>query len=496
MPAMKKTMLCAALAAAPVLASATVLPQTPEQWRQAAAEDIEAGYRITLENHPGTHDRANPGFTGNLAAARKLGLDYAARVTDARGYEAAILAFHARVKDGHAGMFPTLPNGDLTAQRWPGFVAAWRGDALYVYAAAGNAPAKGARVVSCDGVPVRELVKTNVFAFLGREEVDGMWWGHARKLFVDSGNPFITLPRRCRFELSGKKSDLALHWETRTEQGREWFHASYNGDRLPIGLSEPRPGLIWAALPTFQPNEQERASYQSMFADMKANRQRLLSARAVVVDLRHNQGGSSMWSLSFSGALWGDARVERRLAAYFAREETWYRASPDNTSYLASMADQLKREGQADAEKWARELAANMQAALQRGDLWAVVRGDSAAPANPEADVEGAPAPFTRPLYVMVPGQCASACLDALDYFTRFPNTRLIGAPSSADSTYMEVRYQPLDSGRATVIVPIKVNVNRPRANGEFYKPAITINALEWNTQNLVEVVEADLKRR
>ncbi|GAB2869837.1 S41 family peptidase [Pseudoduganella ginsengisoli] len=493
---MKNYFALAALAAFPYLASATTLPQAPEQWRQAAIDDIEAGYRITQENHPGTYDQANPGFAGNLAAARTLGLRYAAKVTDARGYEAAILAFHARVKDGHAGMYPSLPAGESYQPRWPGFVAAWRGDGLYVYAATGSVPAKGSRVVSCDGVPIRELVKSNVFAFLGREEEDGMWWGQAGKLFLDWGNPFINLPKRCRFEHSGKQSDLTLNWTPRSKEGYEWLDASQNGDQLPIGLSEPQPGLIWAAMPSFHPDEQGRAAYQAMFDEMKANRQRLLSARAVVADLRHNGGGSSLWSLSFSGALWGEARVQRRVAAYFARTETWYRASKENVQFFASLADQLHREGQVEPERWARELVEKLQPALQRGDIWAVSKGDAEAPAHPEADVEGDPAPFTRPLYVIVPGQCASACLDALDYFTRFPNTKLIGAPSSADSTYMEVRRQQLDSGRATVIVPTKVYVNRPRGNGEFYQPAITVSALEWSTQNLVQEIEADLKKR
>ncbi len=495
MPAMKTFLFLAALAATPCLAATTALPHTPAQWRQAAIDDIEAGYRITQDNHPGPHDRANPGFAGNLEQARKLALGYAARVRDARGYEAAIAAFNARIRDGHAGMFASLPDGDTDQWRWPGFVAAWRGDALYVYRAAGNAPARGARVVSCDGVPARDLVKSNVFAFLGREEVEGRWWTQARKVFKDAGNPFVQPPRRCRFEMDGKTSELALRWAPVSKEGRAWFDASYNGDQLPVGLSERRPGLLWAAMPTFQPEQRDREAYQAMFDDMKADRTRLLAARAVVVDLRHNQGGSSHWSYLFSGALWGEARLQRRTAAYFAGMETWYRASPDNVAHFVALSDQFRREGQADPEQWLSGILAQLQPALQRGDTWAVIKHDAAAPGDTDADGADDPPPFTRPLYVIVPGQCASACLDALDYFTRFPNTRLIGAPSSADSTYMEVRMQPVASGRATVIVPTKVYVNRPRANGQFYRPAITVNALEWSTSNLADVIEADLAK-
>jgi len=98
-------------------------------------------------------------------------------------------------------------------------------------------------------------------------------------------------------------------------------------------------------------------------------------------------------------------------------------------------------------------------------------------------------------VYVIVPGQCVSACLDALDYFTMFPNTKLIGAPSSADSTYMEVRYQMLESGLAKVVIPNKIYVGRPRAAGQFYLPQISVNDLVWSTETFLKVIEADLKR-
>jgi hypothetical protein len=133
-----------------------------------------------------------------------------------------------------------------------------------------------------------------------------------------------------------------------------------------------------------------------------------------------------------------------------------------------------------------------MRGALARGEPFYVEKEESAAAAD-----SGAPdgPPFVRPLYVIVPGNCASACLDALDLFTRFPNTVLVGAPSSADSTYMEVRIAELDSGRAAVIVPNKVYVKRKRANGEIYRPQIEVRDLVWSNATLLKTVEADLAR-
>jgi hypothetical protein len=94
---------------------------------------------------------------------------------------------------------------------------------------------------------------------------------------------------------------------------------------------------------------------------------------------------------------------------------------------------------------------------------------------------------------VIVPGNCASACLDAVDVFKMFPNTKLVGAPSSAESTYMEVRSQPLPGGLARVVVPVKLYVNRPRGNGEFYKPDIAVTTVGWRTADFQAAIERDL---
>jgi len=59
----------------------------------------------------------------------------------------------------------------------------------------------------------------------------------------------------------------------------------------------------------------------------------------------------------------------------------------------------------------------------------------------------------------------------------------------------MEVRLEQLPGGLARVVVPTKLYVNRPRANGEFYRPDIPVTALKWSTAVFQEVVERDLAR-
>lgn len=485
-----RRLLAIALAAS-VTAAQAQLPETPEAWRDAALRDIAAGYQVTLDNHAGALDPHNPGFLADLKAAREHGLALARRVKDAPGYVATLQGFTARINDGHAGI---TTKGDLLAadqQRWPGFVAAWRDD-LYVYASEPGGPPAGARIVSCDGKPARRLMEENVFAFLGRPREAGQWWSRARELFVDRSNPFIARPARCVFAAAdGSQVERALEWRRRTEQAREWAGASIGMAELPVGLTEPRPKLFWAAMPTFHPNDAERAAYHAMADKVRQDRARLLQADAVVIDLRGNQGGSSMWSEEFAGALWGEERLKRRRDAYDANTVTWYRPSPGNLAYFRMYEQKFAQQGEQKSLAWATKHATGMAAAQAAGQPYYIDREDvQATAADAQADRPGDPAPFTRPVYVIVPGYCASACLDALDVFKLFANTKLVGAPSSADSTYMEVRSQDLPGGLARVIVPMKLYVGRPRGNGQFYQADIALRTVEWGTAEFLRLID------
>jgi hypothetical protein len=479
-------------------AAKPVLPQTAAQWREAARQDIEEGVRLMRENHPGTYDQANPGFQATLDRAGQRALALAEQVDGPATYVAAIEAFDATLGDGHALIFPQFDFGGQVKPRWPGFVTVWREPGLFVYASEPGGPAPGAQVLDCDGKPVKQLIEDNVFAFEGRSNEPGLWWTRARMLFDDQGNPFVALPQRCRFARDGKTFEQNLTWRPETAQARTWYNDSYNGQTLPVGLSEPRKGLLWVAMPTFQPDEAQREAYRALFKQVESGRQRFLEADAVVIDLRRNQGGSSSWSRTFAGALWGEHRVKRRDEARSARTEIWWRASQGNTDYVASMVQKLIDEKQTGMVDWVKRNSAGMQAALARGDKYYVEKDEppAAAPANAGKDLPTDPPPFTKPVYVIVPGQCASACLDALDKFTLFPNTILIGAPSSADSTYMEVRLQKLHSGLSSAVIPNKMYVNRARANGQFYLPSIYVNDLDWSVENFRKVVERDLFNR
>lgn len=479
----------------PLFAAAEpALPQTAEAWASAAKADIEAAFEITRDNHPGMFDPLNPGFGAQLEKARNDALALVPRVTDPISYVMAIGRFSTVLQDGHAGAYTDYKHPGFPQTRWPGFNTVWRGNDLWV--SYSNLPQlkRGDKVLGCDGKSVDTLFDERVFQFQGQKDQPGHKWRFGHRVLSDYGNPFITTPERCEFDTAKGKLSLTLSWSVRPEAALEALQRDFNGDRLPVGLSWHKD-IAWVAMPTFTPDENDTAAYDKLVSELTAQRRKLQQAKAIVLDLRHNQGGSSLWSERVAKALWGEGRVLRRLEAKGAATEVWWRASPGNTKHVQGIVKEFESEGQTEYLEYFAEAASGMAASLKQSEPFFKQKDEVPAMSMADAmkELPGDIPALTTAVIALVPGQCASACLDALDAFKLFDNTRLFGAPSSADSSYMDIRTEAFPSGLGAVIIPNKVYVNRSRGNGEYYAPDLPYNGLDWTTEALVQAIRQRL---
>lgn len=489
---MVRALAAACLASA---AGAAAAAPTKVDWRASARGDILAAYRIYAANHPGMHDPFNPGFPKQLARARDAGLAYAAKAVDQAGYKEALGAFSAVLSDGHAQLAPKQPGSDAAPPRfeWPGFIAAWRGDRLRVhYAAAGSPIAVGSVIEGCDGMDARTLVQRKLLTRNFRAGEAGQWWSKATHVFAPSTDLSSRRPLRCTFRSDdGAEQKVTLAWSAAPANIAELVGAATDGERTPIGLTEPRPGLLLIGLPDFNPDAEGIATYRALFARLRSRSADLAAARAVVIDLRYNNGGSSSWGEETAKALWGDAPVDAALANYNKDVQIWWRASPANTAYVAGLEPMLRNMGNHEVADFIKPIAVGMKQALAAKKTF--FNEDE----SKRVEMKAVPASaFTTPVYVITPGRCASACLDAVDTFKRFANVKLIGAPTAADSTYMEVRTEDLPSGKGVIIIPNKVWIGRARKSGEFYTPDIMVTDLDWSTRSFLDSIERDLHSR
>lgn len=486
-----------ALAALAALATPVAAPiaQPNKDWRAIAIADVSGAYHLFAENHPGMANPDDPGFPARLAAARDASLKIARETRDWAGYDRALDTFTDGLSDGHAFVVASDEPGKIASKpAWPGFIAAWRGSGLVIHHAGPTSPApRGSQIISCDGKSITQLMRENIRGLWFRPAEAGQWWSAGSMLMFGSSPPDPAQLRRCTFHLpDGRVREAQLPWGSMPSGMHELYRKALAGESTPVGLSEPRRGLWLVGLSTFSPDEAGAAAYRKLYIDIDQRRAELLRAKAIVLDLRFNNGGSWEYGHEVARRLWGKRAAQERLNHYFRNVRIWWRASPDNIAAMPERVAMVRAMGHDEAANEVQAIADGMKAALAAGRPYFVEprlgRGLRAA--------KHSPTDLKTPVYVITDGGCASACLDAVDMFKRFGNVKLIGAPTSADTIYMEVRRGQLPSGYGRIVIPLKIWMNRPRKSGEIYRPDIPFNELDWSTTAFLDRIEADLQRR
>ncbi|WP_155644757.1 hypothetical protein [Erythrobacter donghaensis] len=118
------------------------------------------------------------------------------------------------------------------------------------------------------------------------------------------------------------------------------------------------------------------------------------------------------------------------MAEYFRETEIWYLADEGNVTHFSGLGANLRERGLPEIAEWADDLHASMSAARAAGETFYKQSFGKellaeAKPTTPRA---------LPPVYVIVVGGCVSACLDAVDTFTRCGTWRRTGKPRSRAS--------------------------------------------------------------
>ena len=134
-------------------------------WASLLRRDVEAMHRVLVENHPGTVDTLNKGFSHWLEAGYRQVPDRAQSCNSYEGYRFGLEAHAFGFKDGHLGVATELRRDGV---HWPGFMVGWQpeggkggGKLVVRVVAEGNSgdglPPIGGEVISCDGKTPRAL---------------------------------------------------------------------------------------------------------------------------------------------------------------------------------------------------------------------------------------------------------------------------------------------------------------------------------------------------
>lgn len=460
----------AAVAGLVLAASPSSTSQSP--WAQLAEQDVKAMHRIILESHPGPVDSANPTFTQWLERGYREALTRARKARTYGAYAATLRRYAAGFRDGHLQIQLSLQPAKV---RWPGFVVAWRHgryEVAWVEEGASGLPPVGAELVSCDGVPAAGLFERTVWPTVISPDVEARRRSNAVRLLVDEGDPEVKPPERCAVRVGGETSSVALRYRDISPEvlGERTRKAAF-GARPEFGVRPFGQGGLWVSLPSFHGPESERTL--ASLRELVARASQWREAPVLVLDVRGNGGGSSVWGDDLLRGLYGQelfrAAVEE-TPGQGAQYVDW-RVSEDNAAYLGFLADYIAREQGEDSPlaDSLRRLGVGMKEALKKRQPLFHLPEDG--PKEVRAAATLPASPVRGQVFLLTDGRCASACLDFADSALALPGVTQVGLPTSADSVYMEVRTAELPSGAAKLGVPIKVYRNRPRGHNVPYVP-------------------------
>jgi hypothetical protein len=440
-------------------------------WADALRQDAEAFHADIAANHPGMVDAANPQFAGTNERQLALAMQRAERTRSFAGYWFAMRAYAAAFDDGHldfgAARDKKIPE---LVTRWPGFLTAFAYDGRQRVASRAEwSPLPlGAELIECDRQTADALAATNVGAFTGRWFLSATRMQEGGRLFLDEGNPWVSRPTRCTFQVGSTRKQVKLNWKPveAAERDRQ-LARTFSRAAEPIGMRTRPDRMVWLTLSDFKGDPQGPAAKAlvPLIARLTAAPESLRTARAIVLDLRGNHGGSSDWSRQIARLIWGRAAVD---AVNSGSDAVEWRASSANIVTLREFASALDASSTSSPEirSWIRETIIGMESARATGKTtWSNV-------SSPEASSSvSASSTASPPVLVITDPGCGSACLDAADLWLALGAVH-VGQETSADTIYMDARKDALPSGFGRAVVPMKVYRGRKRGSNVPLTPA------------------------
>jgi Peptidase family S41 len=429
-------------------------------WRALTQIDVEAAHKLLSDDHPAaTPEAKDPFFPDALKKAYADARARAAKVTSFPGYVATLGAFANAMGDGHIWSHALYVPSSI---EWAGLMTVKRGPNWVVASEDKNIVGEdvtGARIISCDGIPVDDFARDTLGRYQRVWSVQAMRVLAAPRLLVDEGNPFVTRPSSCVVEKDGAQHAITLHWN---KISRATFLASIIGVTGKAGYGVRQVGSgTWIAI------EQLGPKAQAVIDAAKAQQEQLRNAPYVVIDLRGNGGGSDNFGRDLAAVLYG----KDYAIAHIGEDDensactTVWRASPDNITAVDAASQDLARAGVTFAAKGYADGVVAMRAALKAHH--GLTGSPVCTPPQNAPVATNAPSLMHGRVIVLTDSVCFSSCINVAYYFKQLGAT-LVGQMTGADTHFSEVREIVLPSGLSTFSTLQAIMPDAPRTIGPF----------------------------
>ena len=439
-------------------------------WQRMAREDLAFIRETLAAHHPGPVDEANPAFSDWFESGYRQALS---RLPEVRGFGAWQHVLRLYV-EGFADEHLALEfHVDFRWPAWAGIGLAWNGEGFEVRETADDVDLpRGALLAGCDGRSAEDLWLSDVAPFYARADRPAMRFRHAHRLLLANGNPLVPRPQRCTFDADGRRVEIELAW--RGDSAADLPGGPSPGAGRAPELRRLDGGTAWLTLPTFGARGAAADALAATLAELANQR----DADVLVIDVRGNGGGSSHWTEVFVRALQGDAFFERSQRAFLRQQgpvAVDYRASPGNLAHFASLLPTVAEQAGEDSETYRHfsGVVEGLRAAVEAGETFHRVEIDTPGSSAIDEGIDGASPLFDGLIVLLTDHHCASACLSFADRVLAMPRVVHAGQPTSADTSYMEVRGAALPSSLAALSLATKVYRGRPRPGAGDYRPTL-----------------------
>jgi hypothetical protein len=441
-------------------------------WHALTKIDVEAAHALLEDNHPAAlPEVGDTAFTTALGEGYRRALARAETVTNYPGYLATLAEFANTIGDGHVWSRPIYGPADLewagivfapATVTWAGMLVAKQGPNWVVAKEDEDVPGEnlvGARIVSCDGVPINDFARDTLGRFRVVWSVEAMRVLAAPWLLIDRGNPFVVRPSACSMESGTGTRSVSLHWDKIARPKLLSLMEDVRG-KAGFGLRPVGPGY-WIAMEGLNPKA------EPVIDSAKKQQDQLRNAPYVVVDLRGNGGGDDSYGRRLAEILYGVDYVVSKLGPdedqAGACSSVW-RASQGNIEAAEKGANGFEKAGDAAGATDYRKAAAKMKTALAAhrtltGSL--DCRQPTQAPGTPASSL------IRGRVIIVTDSVCFSSCINAVGHFAKLGAT-LAGQSTGADTHYSEVRSETLPSGLSSFTTLQAIITDAPRDIGPY----------------------------
>jgi len=448
-----------------------------QDFRALAAQDLVKAEEEIRQNHPAltTQGVANDAFRGWLDTGLAQAQSFVPRVNSGDSH-AYLMRYYANgFRDPSVRIDPTFDLlGPYFATSWAGVATGWR-DGKYVvtYVQPGlrRAPQLGAVVTECNGVPIEQFAKDKLDLWEGDLTTEAGRMYSAPYLLWNRNNPFARgVPQTCKFQSGrGRPRDVNLEIQPVSPQAMEAAYRAtvFMPGAQPLAI-EDNGGRPWVRVNTLA----DDADWAGFNAQLEAAAETLRGPNGFVLDLRaasQDEYTSIRRAYGVANRIWTpEYTVSRQPAA----ESVTYRATADNRAWFADTLGRMEADPVFAAENPAvieetRAVVAAFDAAIAAGQDTFSLQGRPA-PAD-----TGAANPVQGPVVVLVDQGCAGSCLDLLDLLVQLPNVRIVGAPTSGGSIFVETTTLRLPSNYADLEYGHKAWTGRTRGHLEPFTPSV-----------------------